>query len=152
MTDARRKKILLLNGCNINLLGTREPELYGHDTLEQIVQRLTELAKDAGADMETFQSNHEGQLIDRIQAARGREDFILINPAAFTHTSIGIRDALSAVGIPAIEIHLSNIHAREEFRHRSLTAGACVGQIAGFGAYGYEMAFNAALRILGVRR
>jgi len=146
----RNKRILVLNGCNLNLLGTREPEIYGRDTLADIEARLAALAQQAGVEVECFQSNHEGALIDRIQQARGEVDAILINPGAFTHTSVGIRDAIAAVGIPTIELHLSNIHAREGFRRRSFIAPVCVGQIAGFGAGSYELAFAAALRLMGV--
>ena len=144
----RRPRVLLLNGCNLNLLGTREPEVYGRETLADIEQRLASLAEKAGVELEAFQSNHEGALIDRIQQARGGIDAIIINPAAFTHTSIGIRDAIAAVAIPTIEIHLSNIHAREEFRRHSMIAPVCRGQIAGFGAFGYEMALMAAIRLV----
>ncbi len=142
-------RILLLNGCNINLLGTREPEIYGAETLAQIEERLTQTAAVSGAQLECFQSNSEGDLIDRIQQARGGIDCIIINPAAFTHTSIGIRDAIAGVGIPAIEVHLSNIYAREEFRHHSMIAPVCRGQIAGFGSQGYDLALQAALRLAG---
>ncbi len=148
----RKRKILLLNGCNLNLLGTREPEIYGRDTLDGIVARLREMARQAGVEFEAFQSNHEGALIDAIQAARGSVDCILINPGGFTHTSVGIRDAIAAVGVPAIELHLSNVHAREEFRRHSFIAPVCAGQIAGFGAQSYELAFQAALRLAGQDR
>lgn len=148
MTSNKRPlRILLLNGCNLNLLGTREPDVYGHETLADIESRLAKMAKEAGAEFDAFQSNHEGALIDRIQEARGAVDVILINPGAFTHTSIGIRDAIAAVGIAAIEIHLSNIHAREEFRRQSLIAPVCRGQICGLGAQGYDLALMAALRL-----
>lgn len=147
---SKKARILLLNGCNLNLLGTREPDVYGQETLEEIVSRLARMADEKGVQFEAFQSNHEGELIDRIQAARGEVDAILINAAAFTHTSVGIRDAIAAVKIPTIEIHLSNIHAREEFRRHSLIAPVCRGQIAGFGAQSYELAFAAALRMMGV--
>jgi len=143
-------KILLLNGCNLNLLGTREPDVYGRETLESIVEHLQDLAARVGVELEAFQSNHEGALIDKIQAARGSVGAIILNPGAFTHTSIGIRDAIAAVDIPTVEIHLSNIHAREEFRRHSHIAPVCRGQIAGFGAYGYDLAFQAALRLAGV--
>ncbi|MCX7014065.1 MAG: type II 3-dehydroquinate dehydratase [Candidatus Sumerlaeota bacterium] len=146
-----KKRILVLNGCNLNLLGAREPEIYGRDTLADIETRLAALAKKAGVELECFQSNHEGALIDRIQQARGKADAILINPGAFTHTSVGIRDAIAGAGVPTIELHLSNIHAREGFRRHSFLAPVCVGQIAGFGAGSYELAFAAALRIIGGR-
>lgn len=147
---SKKARILLLNGCNLNLLGTREPDVYGQETLEEIVSRLARMADEQGVQFEAFQSNHEGELIDKIQAARGEVDAILINAAAFTHTSVGIRDAIAAVKIPTIEVHLSNIHAREEFRRHSLIAPVCRGQIAGFGAQSYELAFAAALRMMGV--
>ena len=143
-------RILLLNGCNINLLGTREPEIYGKETLPEIEKRLMESARQSGAELEAFQSNSEGDLIDKIQQARGTVDAIILNPAAFTHTSIGIRDAIASAGIPTIEVHLSNIYAREEFRHHSMIAPVCRGQIAGFGSMGYDLALQAVLRIAGV--
>jgi 3-dehydroquinate dehydratase-2 len=146
--SARKPRILLLNGCNLNMLGVREPEIYGSQTLKEIERRLKEKAKAAGVGLETFQSNSEGELIGRIQEALGRADVILINPGAFTHTSVGIHDAIKAVNIPAIELHLSNIHARESFRHASLIAPACAGQVAGFGPASYDIAFDAALRLL----
>lgn len=136
--------ILVLNGPNLNLLGTREPEKYGHQTLEDIEDRLEELAQ--GHQIEFYQSNAEFELIERIHQARtDRVDFILINPAAFTHTSIALRDALLGVDIPFIEIHLSNVHAREEFRHKSFLSDVAVGVISGLGAQGYELALAAAL-------
>ncbi len=141
--------ILLLNGPNLNLLGRREPEIYGTVTLKQIEERLEEIADRAGHHLRCFQSNAEHALIDRIHQA-GEEgcDFILINPAAFTHTSIALRDALAGVQIPFIEIHLSNIHRREAFRHHSYLSEIAVGVIAGLGAHGYELALSAALQQL----
>jgi 3-dehydroquinate dehydratase II len=136
-------KVLVIQGPNLNLLGMREPEIYGSATLEDIHQELTELAKKFGVEIECFQSNHEGAIIDRIHQAMGEIDGIIINPGAYTHYSIAIRDALSAVRIPAIEVHLSNIHAREEFRHRSIIAPVALGQIAGLGVIGYQLAFQA---------
>jgi 3-dehydroquinate dehydratase-2 len=132
---------LVLNGPNLNLLGTREPTVYGRETLQDITRRLTEAAAAAGAMVDCFQSNHEGELVDRIQKA-GVEgvDFIVINPAAYTHTSVAIRDALAAVNIPFIEVHLSNIHAREGFRHRSYLSDIAVGTICGLGSRGYDLA------------
>ena len=138
-------KILVVHGPNLNLLGKREPETYGRDTLEEINERLRALADSEGVALEDFQSNHEGELIDRIHAARGEADFIVINPGGYTHGSVALRDALSAVGIPVIEVHLSNIYAREEFRHQSLVAPVAMGHIVGFGALSYELAVRAAL-------
>lgn len=135
------KSVLVLHGPNLNLLGTREPEIYGRETIEDIDRRLVEAAKAAGVDVQCFQSNHEGALVDRIQQA-GREGtgFIVINPAAYTHTSVAIRDALAGVKIPFIEVHLSNVHAREAFRHRSLVSDIAVGTICGLGSRGYDLA------------
>jgi 3-dehydroquinate dehydratase-2 len=133
--------VLVLNGPNLNLLGSREPAVYGRETLQDITSRLIEAAAAAGAVVDCFQSNHEGELVDRIQKA-GVEgfDFIVINPAAYTHTSVAIRDALAAVKIPFIEVHLSNIHAREGFRHRSYLSDIAVGTICGLGSRGYDLA------------
>lgn len=139
-------RLLVLHGPNLNLLGTREPEIYGHATLAVIDSDLAERAAAAGHALESFQSNAEHVLVDRIQAARGSIDFILINPAAFTHTSVAIRDALAAVGIPFIEVHLSNPHAREPFRHTSYFTDLAVGIVAGFGPLGYGLALAAAIR------
>ncbi len=140
------KNILVLHGPNLNLLGVREPEHYGSDTLEAIDQRLTARAKTAGVALASFQSNVEGELVDRIQQAqREGVDFIIINPAAFTHTSIAMRDALAAVKIRFIEVHLSNVFAREEFRHRSYFSDLAIGVISGLGSKGYELALEYAL-------
>lgn len=140
------KKILLLNGPNLNLLGTREPEVYGHDTLASIEARLQNLAQANGVELQTYQSNHEGALVDRIHLARQDQvDFILINPAAFTHTSVALRDAFAAVAIPFIEIHLSNVFAREAFRHHSYLTDIAAGLVCGLGAQGYELALIAAM-------
>jgi len=140
--------ILVLNGPNLNLLGTREPATYGSTTLDDIEQRLRTQAK--GHELAFFQSNHEGALIDRIhQAGREDVDFILVNPAALTHTSIGLRDALLGVDIPFIEVHLSNVFAREPFRHHSYLSDIAVGVISGLGAQGYELALAAALARVG---
>ncbi len=137
-------KILVLNGPNLNLLGTREPEIYGSKTLEQIMVELQEQGTALNCQLDSYQSNHEGALVDRIQqAAREEVSGLIINPGAYTHTSIALRDAISGVAIPAIEVHLSNIHAREEFRHHSYIAPVCIGQIAGFGARGYTLALHA---------
>lgn len=142
----KQKKILVLHGPNLNLLGSREPEHYGRVTLAEIDARLARRAQAAGAALETFQSNGEAALIERIQRA-GEEgvDFILINPAAYTHTSVALRDALTAVGIPFIEVHLSNVYAREPFRHHSYFSDRAVGVISGLGAMGYELALEYAL-------
>jgi 3-dehydroquinate dehydratase-2 len=141
------KSILLINGPNLNLLGTREPEQYGSATLQAIEARLSERARKAGASLVTCQSNSESELVERIQqAGRDKIDFILINPAAYTHTSVAMRDALSAVGIPFIEIHLSNVFARESFRHQSYFTDIAVGVICGLGAKGYELALEYALQ------
>lgn len=138
-------RLLVLHGPNLNLLGTREPGIYGHATLAAIDAELAERAAAAGHALDSFQSNAEHALVDRIQAARGQVDFILINPAAFTHTSVAIRDALAAVAIPFIEVHLSNPHAREPFRHTSYFTDLAVGIVAGFGPPGYGMALSAAI-------
>ena len=141
--------VLVLHGPNLNLLGTREPAVYGHDTLRDIDARLEAQARAAGVRLLTFQSNHEGALVDRVQAARNESvRYVLINPAAFTHTSVALRDALAAVAIPYIEIHLSNVHAREPFRHHSYFSDKAVGTIVGLGPLGYELALQFALRRL----
>jgi len=144
---ASAKSILLINGPNLNLLGTREPGIYGSDTLPAIEKRLMEQAAQAGAKLATFQSNSEAELVDRIQsAATEGVGFIILNPAAYTHTSLAMRDALSAVRIPFIELHLSNVHAREAFRQHSYFSDIAVGVICGLGAKGYELALAYALR------
>ena len=130
-------KILVLNGPNLNLLGTREPEIYGTLTLADINERLRRRAESAGLDIEFLQSNHEGVLVDAIQAARGNVSYIILNAAAFTHYSIAIRDAITAAEVPVIEVHLSNIHQREEFRHTSVIAPVALGQITGLGTESY---------------
>jgi 3-dehydroquinate dehydratase II len=140
------KNILLINGPNLNLLGTREPAIYGSGTLQAIEQRLSDQAAAAGAAFAAFQSNSEAALVDRIQqAARDDVDFIIVNPAAYTHTSVAMRDALAAVGIPFIELHLSNVHAREAFRQHSYFSDIAVGVICGLGAQGYDLALAYAI-------
>src|SRR5579863_1911441 len=139
-------RLLALHGPNLNLLGTREPEVYGRVTLQEIDQALSTRAAQAGAELTSFQSNHEGALVDRIQAARVEKvDFILINPAAYTHTSVAIRDALAGVGIPFVEIHLSNVQRREPFRHHSYFSDQAEGVICGLGWKGYLYALEIAL-------
>lgn len=139
-------QILVLHGPNLNLLGTREPGVYGNRTLDQIDADLAQRATEAGATLQTFQSNHEGALIDRVQAARSDgTQFIIINPAALTHTSVGLRDALAAVALPFIEVHLSNVHRREPFRRHSYFSDLAVGVICGLGANGYRLALDHAL-------
>jgi len=140
------KSLLVLHGPNLNLLGRREPETYGSTTLAEIDASLTALAAERGATLTTFQSNHEGALVDRIQAAIGDgTDFIVINPAAFTHTSVALRDALAGVAIPFVEVHLSNVHRREAFRHHSYLSSLAVAVICGLGAAGYRNAVSFAL-------
>lgn len=143
-------QILVLHGPNLNLLGSREPGVYGSRTLAQIDDDLTKIAAKAGVKLESFQSNHEGALVDRIQAA-GRDGcrFIIINPAAYTHTSVAMRDALAAVALPFVEVHLSNIHKREAFRHHSFFSALAEGVICGLGAQGYQLALQYALTALG---
>lgn len=139
-------KILILHGPNLNMLGLREPEIYGDVTLDDINRKLRQVAENADVKLETFQSNAEGELVDRVQQALGDgTDFIIINPAAYTHTSVALRDALAAVKLPFIEIHLSNIFARESFRRKSYFSDLAVGVISGFGARGYELALAYAL-------
>jgi len=140
-------KILFLNGPNLNLLGGREPSVYGKLTLSEIEVKVRDRAKTLGASIDFRQSNLEGELVDWIQEAKGNFDVIVLNAAAYTHTSIALRDAIAAVGVPAIEIHLSNVHAREEFRHRSVIAPVCKGQITGFGANSYILGLEAAINV-----
>lgn len=141
-------KILLINGPNLNLLGTREPELYGATTLADIEQQLSEQAASLGHELVAVQSNAEAELVDAVQAAAGNTDFVLINPGAFTHTSVALRDALLGVAIPFIEIHISNIHAREEFRRQSYFSDVAAGIVAGLGPQGYGLALQAADHLL----
>ena len=138
-------RILYLNGPNLNLLGTREPEKYGRTTLAEIESHVRQRATALKAEIEFRQSNLEGELVDWIQQAKGKFDWIILNAAAYTHTSIALRDAIAAIQVPTIEIHLSNVHAREEFRHKSLIAPVCRGQITGFGANSYLLALEAAV-------
>ena len=145
------KQVLLIHGPNLNMLGKREPEIYGSTTLENINKEMMELGKEKGLQIHTFQSNHEGAMIDRIQACFEVIHGIIINPGAYTHTSVGIRDALLSVSLPVVEIHLSNIYKREPFRHTSMVADIAVGQISGFGVYGYTLAVNAMANILDVK-
>ena len=138
------KKILLVNGPNLQLLGVREPGIYGVKTLPEIVADLREYAVELGCELEDFQSNSEGALVDKIGGSlTAGVDGIIINPAAYTHTSVALRDALAGVALPAVEVHLSNIHGREDFRHKSYTAAKCVGVISGFGAFTYRLALQA---------
>jgi 3-dehydroquinate dehydratase-2 len=142
------KKILVLNGPNLNMLGIREPQVYGTTTLKDIENMLKEKAQYLNVEIEFFQSNHEGDIVDKICNAKNSFGGIIINPAAYTHTSVAIRDAISAVGLPVIEVHLSNIHSREEFRHKSLTAPVCKAQISGCGIYGYVFALEYLFKII----
>jgi 3-dehydroquinate dehydratase-2 len=141
-------KVVVIQGPNLNMLGIREKNIYGPMKLEDIHGQMRSFAEQSKLDIEFFQSNLEGEIVDRIQECIGEADGIIINPAAYTHTSIAIRDALSAVQIPAIEVHLSNIHQREEFRHKSLTAPVCAGQIMGMGPFGYHLAMVGMVQIL----
>lgn len=134
--------VLVIHGPNLNLLGTREPEVYGSQTLSDINQQLQQSAQSRGIQLDTFQSNHEGAIVEEIHRARGKYNAIIINPAAFTHTSVAIRDALAGVDIPFVEVHLSNVHQREAFRHHSFFSDLAVGVICGLGAYGYEAALD----------
>ena len=138
------KKILIINGPNLNLLGVREKDVYGKESLQDIAIKVNEKSKELNVEIDFVQSNHEGEIIDKIQSARGKYDVLIINPAAYTHYSIAIRDAVKAVELPCIEVHLSNIHAREEFRTKSVIAPVCAGQISGFGSNGYILALIAA--------
>lgn len=136
------RSILLLNGPNLNLLGTREPAVYGSTTLSDVVTAAKSHGKDLGIEVQDFQSNHEGAIIDRIHEAREKAQFIIINPGGLTHTSVALRDALAGVAIPFLEVHISNVHAREEFRHKSFLSDKAVGVICGLGVFGYTAAIN----------
>jgi 3-dehydroquinate dehydratase II len=140
-------KILVLHGPNLNLLGTREPEVYGSLTLDDINQKLIELGKVLGAEIKCLQSNHEGALIDALHEARTWADGVVLNPGAYTHTSIALRDAISAIQIPVVEVHLSNVYAREEFRHTSMISAVCKGKVTGFGWRSYLLGLRALVEI-----
>jgi len=142
------KKILVIHGPNLNLLGKREPEIYGKFCLEEINKKLKKLAKEKKVGVEILQSNHEGEIVDAIGSAPKKYDAIVINPAAYTHTSVAIRDAVASINIPVVEVHISNIYKREEFRHKSLVAGAATGQISGFGVNSYLLGIEAAIELV----
>jgi len=145
-------KILVINGVNMNMLGVREPEIYGNTTLKNIEKDLYSYSFELGVDIETFQSNHEGEIVDKIQSALNVFDGIIINPAAYTHTSAAIRDAIAAVAIPTVEVHMTNIQSREDFRHNSITAPVCIAQICGFGAEGYKLGLKGLVDFLKKRK
>lgn len=140
--------VVVLHGPNLNLLGSREPKVYGHTTLREIDQTLVDRGRELGLVVEPFQSNHEGALIDRIQQARGHAQALIINAGGLTHTSVSLRDAIAALALPTIEVHLSNLYAREEFRHHSFLAPVCLGQIAGLGPMSYRLALDALAALL----
>ena len=140
-------KLLVIHGPNLNLLGQREVDIYGAISLEQINKLLSDFSLQQSLVIDTFQSNHEGEIVEKIQSSNSSYTGIIINPAAYTHTSVAIRDAISAISIPVIEVHLSNVYAREDFRHKSLSAGVCIGQICGFGAQSYILAAHALLNL-----
>lgn len=146
-------KILILHGPNLNLLGHREPKIYGHETLANMMDTVRAEASAVDVEVESRQSNDEGEIITSIQeASQNNVDGIILNPAAYTHTSIALRDAIKGSGVPCVEVHISNTHAREPFRHKSVTAGVCVGQIQGFGGFGYVLALRGLVEYLKVRR
>ena len=136
-------KILVINGVNLNMLGIREPGVYGNESLASLEVKIKNVCKELGAEVDFFQSNFEGEIVEKIHSSMGVYDGAVINPGAFTHYSYAIHDAIKAVDVPFVEVHISNVYQREEFRHKSVTAPACIGQIAGFGFYGYEMAVRA---------
>jgi 3-dehydroquinate dehydratase-2 len=142
------RQILVLNGPNLNLLGTREPEIYGSDTIDTIIAELRVFARSRDAQLRTSQSNGEGELVDALHDARGWADGVVFNPGAYTHTSVALRDAISAIELPVVETHLSNVHAREEFRQRSLLSAVCLGVVGGFGKHSYFVALDGLLRHL----
>ncbi len=142
------KRVLVLNGPNLNLLGTREPDVYGSTTLEDIAEELADLGSDLGATVEFKQSNQEGQLIDWLHKARDAFDGVLINPGGLTHTSVSLRDGIAAAGLPTVEVHISNTHARESFRHQSVTAAVCIGSVVGFGKNSYVLGLRALIDYL----
>lgn len=144
-------KVLVLNGPNLNLLGTREPDVYGKTSLDDINQNLESLGSELGVELDFYQSNHEGEIIDKIHQAVESAHGILINPGALTHYSIAIRDAISGVNLPCVEVHLSNIHAREDFRKKSVIAPVCIGQISGFGAFSYLLGLRAIYEYINMK-
>ena len=141
-------KFLLINGANLNLLGTREPEKYGNISLADIENSVISRGKELGVDVDVWQSNHEGKIVDKLQASKGIYDGILINAGGYTHTSVVIRDAIAAINIPTVEIHMTNIHAREEFRHTSLISGVCIAQVVGFKEQSYILALEGLVNYL----
>jgi len=147
----RFMKIIIINGPNLQLLGKREPDIYGAETLDELITAMQAKAVDLGADVDFFQSNHEGELVSKIGDTLGKYDGIILNPAAYTHTSVALRDAISAVNLPCVEVHLSNVSEREEFRQINYTAGVCIGQIAGFGKDSYLLALDALVSYVNER-
>ncbi len=141
-------KILLINGANLNLLGTREPDKYGTTTLKDIENDIVTKGRELGAEVHVYQSNHEGEIVDKIQNSKGVYDGIIINAGGYTHTSVVIRDAIASVGIPTVEVHMTNIHAREEFRHTSLLSGVCIAQVVGFKELSYTLALEGLINYL----